>query len=297
VRQPHHGLETLRHLAAVGFDAMPALLGSQESDGRVLAIAFEHIAGAEDGWTWLFERVNAVDDGVMPGAELLADAARLGTLTAELHAALATPSAIVPTPVGTVDRSTERDRGHALLAAALDVVAAGDQPEAYAVLHAGHPTIAQLIDSIPDGPTPALAIHGDLHVGQVLRSCDRMVVIDFEGNPLLVEGAHVLQPPVVDVASLVQSVDHAVRMTQHRRPGHHDRLDALATEMSAATVEAYRTRVQSLGRGELFDAVLLPALRAVQELHELVYSVRRLPRWSYAPTLALRAMFTERTDD
>jgi hypothetical protein len=41
----------------------------------------------------------------------------------------------------------------------------------------------------------------------------------------------------------------------------------------------------------VLDARLLPGLRAAQELHELVYSVRRLPRWIYAPTLALRAMF------
>jgi hypothetical protein len=47
----------------------------------------------------------------------------------------------------------------------------------------------------------------------------------------------------------------------------------------------------------VFDPVLLPALRAVQELHELVYSVRRLPRWAYAPTLALRAMFLRGSGD
>ena len=57
-----------RHLAAVGFDAMPALFGCDISEGQVAGDRFEHIAGAEDGWTWLFERVNAVDDGTMPRA-------------------------------------------------------------------------------------------------------------------------------------------------------------------------------------------------------------------------------------
>jgi predicted trehalose synthase len=124
-----------------------------------------------------------------------------------------------------------------------------------------------------------------------LRSRDRIALIDFDGNPLLVDGAFVPQPPVVDAASLVQSVDHVVRMTQHRRPSHHEHLDALATGMSLAVVDAYRNRLHALGAVDVFDPVLLPALRAVQELHELVYSVRRLPRWAYAPTLALRAMF------
>ena len=290
-RVPHHGLDVVRHLAAVGFDAMPALLGCDVSDGHLQAIAFEHIAGAEDGWTWLFERVNAVDDGTMTRAELLVDAARLGTLAADLHAALATPSATFPDPIGAVDRGSERARGHGLLAAALDAVVARDQPEAHAVLHECRTAIAQLIDSIADGSTPALSIHGDLHVGQVLRSGDRIVLIDFDGNPLVVAGTFAPQPPVVDAASLVQSVDHVVRMTQHRRPGRDEHFDALATDLSSAAIDGYRTRLGGLGAERLLDADLLPALRAVQELHELVYSVRRLPRWAYAPTLALGAMF------
>jgi maltokinase len=291
VRLPHRGLDVVRHLAAVGFDAMPALLGCDVSDEQLRAIAFEHLAGAEDGWTWLFDRVNAVDDGTLPRADLLGDAARLGALAAELHAALATPSAVFPEPVATVDRSRQRLRGQALLAEALDSVAARDHPEAHAVLRACRGAIAELIASIPHGPTPALWIHGDLHVGQVLRSRDRLALIDFDGNPLLEEGAFVPEPPVIDAASLVQSVDHVVRMTQHRRPGNDEQFDALATGMSSAVVDAYRTRLSGLGADDVFDPVLLPALRAVQELHELVYSVRRLPRWIYAPTLALRGMF------
>ena len=149
----------------------------------------------------------------------------------------------------------------------------------------------QLIDSIPDGPTPALSIHGDLHVGQVLRSGDRLVLIDFDGNPLVVDGVFVPQPPVIDVASLVQSVDHVVRMTQHRRQGHDEYFDALAAGISLAAINGYRARLRGLAADSLLDSDLLPALRAVQELHELVYSVRRLPRWSYTPTLALGAMF------
>jgi maltokinase len=292
-RVPHRGLDIVRHLSAVGFDAMPALLGSDVSDGQVRAIAFEHLAGAEDGWTWLFERVNAVDDGTLPRAALITDAARLGALAAELHAALATRSAVFPEPIGTVDRSSERARGHTLLASALDAVAARDQPEAHGALHACRPAIAQLIDSIPNGPTPALSIHGDLHVGQILRSHDRIALIDFDGNPLLVDGTSVAQPPVVDAASLVQSVDHVVRMTQRRRPSRHEHLDAVANAITLAVMDAYCMRLRSLDVEDLFDPALLPALRAMQELHELVYAVRRLPRWAYAPTLALRAMFPE----
>jgi len=180
-----------------------------------------------------------------------------------------------------------------LLGAALAEVDAGEHPEAYRVLHARRPTLEALIESIPDGPTPAIPIHGDLHMGQVLRAGERMVVIDFDGNPLSNGEWPVPRPPAVDLASLVQSVDHTVRMTQHRRPGRDAALDALASGMSRAAIGSYRLRLSSPGADHLLDDALLPTLRAVQELHELVYAVRRLPRWIYAPTLALRGMFPD----
>ena len=291
VAEPHHGLDVWRHLDLTGFEAMPALLGTQIVDGKVNAIVVEHVADSDDGWTWLFDHVNAADDGNAAGGDPIADAARLGAIAAELHLALSRPSAVLPEPVGVVDRSTERVRGRSLLEAALAEVDSREHPEAHDVLHSCRPALESLIESIPKGPTPAITLHGDLHMGQVLRSGDRTVVIDFDGNPLMQEGKPVRRPAAVDVASLAQSVDHVARMTQHRRPGRDDALDALAAGMSLAVVGSYRLRLQASGADHLLDDALLPALRAVQELHELVYSVRRLPRWIYAPTLALRAMF------
>ena len=100
VPEPHHGLDVWRHLDLTGFEAMPALLGTQIVDGKVNAIVVEHVADSDDGWTWLFDHVNAADDGNTAGGDPLADAARLGTIAAELHLALSTPSAVVPEPVG-----------------------------------------------------------------------------------------------------------------------------------------------------------------------------------------------------
>ena len=292
VAEPHRGLDVLRHLDLAGFEAMPKLLGTQVVDGVVEAIVFEHVAGSEDGWTWLFVHVNAADDGSV-ACDPIADAVRLGVIAADLHLALATPTAVIREPVAAVDRSCERVRGRLLLAAALAEVEASEHPEAHQVLHACRPRLEALIESIPDGPTPAIPIHGDLHMGQVLRAGDRMAVIDFDGNPLSNGERPAPQPPAVDLASLAQSVDHTVRMTQHRRPGRDATLDALASGMARAVIGSYRLRLSAAGAAHLLDDALLPALRAVQELHELVYSVRRLPRWIYAPTLALRGMFPD----
>ena len=292
---PHRGLEVVSHLGAVGFEAMPSLLGSQISGGHVEAIVFEHFPGADDGWTWMWDGVNGWFAGAEPDRVLI-DAARLGRLAADLHVAMATASEVFPHPVGSVDRATERERGLALLTTALAEVSPDDQPTAHAVLHAHRPALKDAIESIADGDTPALHIHGDLHVGQVLRVGDRLVAIDFDGNPLQSGRPPAHQPAAVDIASLVQSVDHVVRMTQHRQPGHDERFDELAREMSRATLGSYRLGLQLAGRSELLDESLLSPLRAIQELHELVYAVRRLPRWAYAPTLALQAMFENGSD-
>ena len=147
---------------------------------------------------------------------------------------------------------------------------------------------------MPTTKTTGMWIHGDLHLGQVLRAGDRLVLIDFEGNPLTAADGRSpkRRPPAVDVASIMQSFDHVVRMAQHRRPGRDAVFDTLANRLADAVLAGYQEHLEPY-RFRFVDEQLLPGLRAAQELHELVYSVRRLPRWIYAPTLALRGMFPD----
>jgi maltokinase len=292
---PHGGIDMLAHLSAIGFQHMPELLGvvREETDHRtVVALVFEHIDGARDGWEWFFEEVLAVVDGSGSDNDALHSAERIGTMTAELHSALFVRSDEIHHTAEMVSGTVERDRCRALLASALEEVRAADHPEAHAVLAACKDEIAALIETMPLEPTLGIPIHGDLHLGQVLRAGDRILFIDFEGNPLSVNTPQpARRPAAVDTASLIQSIDHAVRMAQHRRAGTDATCDALAARLAEAALSAYRQRLSEVMLPGVLDARLLPGLRAAQELHELVYSVRRLPRWIYAPTLALRAMF------
>jgi maltokinase len=289
------GIDMLAHLSAVGFRHMPELLGvvREETDHRaVVALVFEHIDGARDGWEWFFEEVLAIVDGSGSADDALHSAERIGTMTAELHNALFVRSDVIHHTTEMVSGAVERDRCRALLTSAREEVRAADHPEAHAVLAARKDEIEAMIEAMPLEPTLGIHIHGDLHLGQVLRTGDRILVIDFEGDPLSVNTP---QPPrrpaAVDTASLIQSIDHAVRMAQHRRAGTDAGCDALAARLAEGALGAYRQRLSEVMLPDLLDAQLLPGLRAAQEMHELVYSVRRLPRWIYAPTLALRAMF------
>jgi maltokinase len=293
--QPHPGLDMLAHLAAVGFTDMPELLGVAHDGESVGALVFEYIAGGRDGWEWFYEEVLAIADGTGSEEPALSSARRVGGLTAQLHLALLLVSDFLPTPSGRmINGAIERDRCLALLASALNEVTAVDHADAYEVLATRADEIASRIDSMPTTKTLGMWIHGDLHLGQVLRAGDRLVLIDFEGNPLTAADGRSpkRRPPAVDVASIMQSFDHVVRMAQHRRPGRDAVFDALATRLADAVLGGYRDHLATYSI-RFVDEQLLPGLRAGQELHELVYSVRRLPRWIYAPTLALRGMFPD----
>jgi maltokinase len=286
---PHPGTHVLEHLRAVGFSEMPWFFAAEVADGLVVATVSELVPGGVDGWEWFVDELTGWADGAVGSQAVMASARSIGGLVGRLHLALATPSTVFPHPVVTLPRSAELARCRALLDAAT-VLAAGDSgvvlDERSAAIRATFAGIEE------DASTPAFRLHGDLHVGQLLRSGDRLVVTDFDGNPLLdAEARHAARPPVVDVAALVQSVDHAGRVAQHRRPPAAATLEPLIADAAAVTLDEYRTVLAGAGCAELLDVGLLWPLRVAQELHELVYAARHLPRWAYVPTATLRAMF------
>lgn len=277
VPAPHPGIAMLTHLRAVGFEDMPAFHAAEEVDGHVVAMISEHVPGAVDGWRWFVDELVAGDL-----ERVLASAGGIGVLAARMHVALA------PAATGVVEVAGEVARCRSLLHEAL-AVATG---EAAQVLRARAARIGAIFDGAPrEGETAAIPIHGDLHVGQVLRAGDRLVVTDFDGNPLLDPARrHVPRPAAVDVASLVQSIEHAGRVAQRRSS---EVADDLIERAGEKTLSGHRSALAAAGRSDLLDERLLEALRVGQELHELVYAAKHLPTWAHAPMATLRAMFVE----
>ncbi len=277
VPAPHPGVRLLEHLGAAGFDAVPRLHGIEEVAGRVVATVSEYVVDAVDGWEWF------VAEPTVEHARLL------GTLGGQLHLALATPTAVIADPVVTVPRATVAERCWALLDEATEL-ATGD---AATVLERRTAAISAAFAAIPtDASTPAMPLHGDLHAGQFVRGPHRLVITDFDGNPLLrADDRHRPRPPAYDAVSLVQSIDHCGRVAQHR--GRLDVTDEHIAGAVAAGLDAYRKTIGQGGRAELLEERLVWPLRLAQELHELVYAARHLPHWAYAPTATLRALVAE----
>lgn len=295
-----------RHLAAVGFGAVPALAGTvewQDDDGTVtVALADAFLPGLRDGWEAYPDALLAALSGTGAAEAAETDAhglgERLGRLAAELHLALATATADEPAPVGEAPAATlERWRtdGLATLDEAIALTAA-DDAAAGADLRRWTPALAERIGSLATVDRTAVQpIHGDLHVGQLPPWRDGTAVIDFDGNPTLPADARLLPAPAArDVAQLRCSLDHVARIALRRLgetgPGQAEVVERWSRTARDACLAAHRSTLAAAGRSELLDERLLPAFEAEQECRELLYAARHLPRWRYAPLGAIRAM-------
>lgn len=273
VLAPHPGVELLHHLAARGFTDMPRFLGVEQRDEMVFAVATQYLPGALDGWDWFVDEVDAWLQGATTLGEVVAWASRMGSLTAALHAALSD-----------LQRTTVAARIYYLTALDLleDALRIVDGDEGSRLVEIG-PAARRALAPLESGEVLAAhRIHGDLHAGQFLRANDRVVITDFDGNPLVDSADRRLpQSPLLDVASMVQSIDHVGRIVVKRR--HPDR-GAEVEQFIESAVDA------ALAAYGPVDRDLLRALRVAQELHEYLYAATHLPRWMYVPAAALPAL-------
>jgi maltokinase len=156
--------------------------------------------------------------------------------------------------------------------------------------------LAAALDLLPglaesaEDPPAVQRVHGDLHVGQVLRWSGGLAVVDFDGDPLTArlaaEGADpVAQPAARDVAHLLVSLDQVGRIVD-RRTGFAATaaVDAWSATARERLLEGYLDELATLGRSDLFDARLLAPFVADQVCRDLVYAANHLPRWAYAVT-------------
>ncbi|HEX6844775.1 MAG TPA: aminoglycoside phosphotransferase [Actinomycetota bacterium] len=289
---PQPGLDLPAHLAAVGFVEMPRPIGAivwDDGQGReaLVASAASYLPGARDGWDWFVELVEGAANGDVPWAVAEAPADVIGGLVARLHLALATPSSVFPEPVTEARPAAWLDAAEHTLDEALALTTGPEGDRLRLLADDARGAIRALADT---PPVAAIRIHGDLHVGQILRWEDGDAIGDFDGNPLAPAGVRVAPgPPARDVASMARAIDHVGRIVARRRPGRADEVARWIREARARFLAAYRA---GLGHdaSRLFHEPLLHPLEVAQECHEYVYAARYIPRWVYVPDAALPAL-------
>lgn len=276
VPAPHAGVELLEYLEHQGFRHMPALVGVETRHDMVVAIATRYLPGAQDGWDWYVDEIDAHLRGERSLDDVLGWARRMATVTAELHTCLK--------GLGRSSVSARAYHAHALRSL-VEAVRTVEGDEGASLRGLVGRVEAALEPLHVDRLLPAHRVHGDLHVGQFLRSGDVLLLTDFDGNPLADPVERRLpQSPMKDLAALLQSIDHVGRIVVKRR--HPDRQDDVDAVVAAAIAAAQESYVEQLP----VDLGILHALRVAQELHEYLYAATSLPRWMYVPHAALPAL-------
>jgi maltokinase len=298
--RPHPAMAALAQLQSVGFERVPttyAVLTWSSPSGHTLPVAYltDYLTAAHDGWTWCVDIVRSL--GVAPdgveGSGAATLPARLGELTAALHIALATPTRVFPRPTQPAGASRVQrwyDGAFAMLDQALHL----SDPEVVAAVAMRADEISGCFDDVLGhdqdlASTPVQYIHGDLHVGQVLRWSQGLAIVDFDGNPVAATDGGLVHPTARDVAQMTCSLQHVGQVVLLRHPkADPDIVRGWMARSREEFLDAYRLR--DSGLPFLLDERLLPAFELEQELRELVYAARHLPRWTYAPLATLREM-------
>lgn len=269
-------------------DVLPLLHGTLELDtphGRTtVATVHQFHADSVDGWTWAVDEAGAA----VAASQRSAWPRQLGRLVARVHAALADATA-----EATAGGSPGAGAIAAPLGATLPPPADGppDATDAGALrLRARWGALAAVLAAAPALRAPPFAIHGDLHVGQVLRDATgTMRLIDFDGDPLGDFDPDAAEA-AVDVAHLLVSLD-LVGAIVAKRQGDHPAIRAWADHARHDLLAGYRDVSPHLAGAPLLDERRLPALEAQQLLREVAYAERYLPRWRYAADWAITHRF------
>jgi maltokinase len=262
----HPEVELVEYLSG-RVQSVPAFAGAVEWRGHGIALLQEFVPGGRDGWSWCGEAVMAGD---------ASDAGRIGALSAELHTVLA---GLGTAPAGTDVHRAWHEAAAAQLARVLDIV----PPDVAAELQAGLPRIRAELAALerPAEPPVLQRVHGDFHIGQILRATDdRLLVLDFEGEPTRSVAQRAAPgTPLRDVAAMLRSFDHLGRFVEReRRPG------------STAAVERWiaAARTEFLAAYGPVDRGLLRALEFEKACYEFVYAAEFEPSWMYAPRAGMR---------
>ena len=243
----------------------------------------------------------------------LDDAALLGRRTAEMHLALAsdrTDAAFRPEPITSFDLMQlaseihhQADRVQAALQAGTKSLPEATQGDAHQYLAQAGPLLKQ-VDALSDQKVVAskIRVHGDYHLGQVLRSNDNYVLLDFEGEPAksLPERMAKLSA-LKDVAGMIRSFDYAAfaALFVHckTQPDQFNRLAQVAQFWRSWVASAFvREYLATCG-----DAVFIPkdppALAKLLEiqlldkaLYELLYELNNRPDWVRIPLQGIIAL-------
>ncbi|HEY7139742.1 MAG TPA: DUF5752 family protein [Methylomirabilota bacterium] len=319
------------------FPGAPRLAGAvaYQADGAepvTLAVVHEFVPNQGDAWTATLERLGEYYAAAIEGrgeespdpafARALAaaeahEATRLGVLTGRLHRALASAPPghpLAPEPITAADAAVWTEAMLAGLGRPIEALAAAlpGLPEplrgpAQRVAAEGARLGEELRapDALAAEHVVKIRVHGDYHLGQLLRTADGFTILDFEGEPArALSERRAKQCVLKDVAGMLRSFAYAAQVAFARRleaSPHNARLaerlrpwaEAWENGVRAAFLDAYVGEVAREDGPRLVPAEregfdrALRAYELEKALYELGYELANRPAWVSVPLVAL----------
>jgi maltokinase len=275
---PNPDVEVTEALGRVGFPHVAAPVAVWRRDHTDLAVVQPFLVGATDGWSLALTSLRDLladgpDDPAQAGGDFASEAGRLGLLTAEMHLALAQA-------FGTEDGDLDAWADGVAAQLALHGVTGGDE------------VVAALRASGEGGR--AIRVHGDFHLGQVLRTDAGWYVLDFEGEPARpLDERMAPASPLKDVTGMLRSFQYAgaVAMTERAEGTNLAKLAAQAERWEARNRSAYMSGYFGVdGISALLPQDARPLLRALElekAAYELGYERAYRPHWAEIPRAAI----------
>ena len=329
--------ELLRYLTEkAGFERSPQLAGAIEyvpfrGESQALAVLQAAVEHQGSGWEWMLDELSRFYEFCAAGAQsetqesgiftVFQDAlgfapeavTTLGRRTAELHLALAASKddlSFVPEPLTAADIASlidflrgEVERTFKLLRDNVTRLPEELIPEAEQVLdnERHFKTWFEKVRPL-DGVVSKIRVHGDYHLGQVLRVKNDYVIIDFEGEPgRSLSERRAKTSALKDVAGMLRSLSYVAHSAllnyTNRRPDQLSRLLGYAqlweSAMSSLFLRTYCDRADGavfLPRDNDQMQELLDLYVWERMLYELRYEIDNRPAWIRIPLQSIAGM-------
>ncbi|MFD8612320.1 hypothetical protein [Streptomyces sp. NPDC059631] len=273
-----------RLLRDAGSPHVPQLLGAIEEEGTdaTLATLQRFLPDAEDGWSAALDSVRGSLGGAPDPAagDFTGAARRLGGVLADVHGTLA--AAHENTPLGDGDCRQLSELFRERLSHAVGAV-----PQLAAYTDQLHSVFTEFV-SLPGGRRPAQLTHGDLHLGQTLRTPRKWLLLDFEGEPQAGHEERIrLHSPMRDVAGMLRSFDYAAHHglgSPDEDPAGH----AAAERWVRCSQDAFLAGYTAVaGPRTPAESRLLRAYVLDKAVYEALYETRHRPSWAWIPLRSL----------
>jgi maltokinase len=292
-------LEVHRALRSVGSNEVAALQGAVEGslDGEPLTLAMlqDFAANSADGWSMALASVrDLLAEGDLRadevGGDFAGEASRLGETVAIVHDELR--RALGETSRDARELSAVWHERLGVTVAEVPVLT----PYVDAI-RATYDAVAGLAEGMP-----TQRVHGDLHLGQTLRTPRGWLLIDFEGEPAAPLAERVRPDSVLrDVAGMLRSFDYAAfHQILAREPSAFDdpagdsqlawRANEWAERNRSAFCDGYALRSGTDPRDQ---RALLRAFELDKAVYELLYETRSRPTWAPIPLASIARLAQE----